>query len=40
LAEQSKESVEENIGGGGITISFLEDILDNTIKENEILFIN
>jgi superfamily II DNA or RNA helicase len=40
LAEQSKESVETNIGGGGITMSFLEDILDNTIKENEILFIN
>jgi hypothetical protein len=40
LAEQSKESAEENIGGGGITMSFLEDILDNIIKENEILFIN
>ncbi|NCQ06217.1 MAG: DEAD/DEAH box helicase family protein [Candidatus Moranbacteria bacterium] len=40
LAEQSKESLEENIGGGGITMSFLEDILDNEIKENEVLFIN
>jgi len=40
LAEQSKKSVEKDIGGGGITMSFLEDILDNEIKENEILFIN
>ena len=40
LAQQSKESLEENIGGGGITLSFLEDILDNVIKENEVLFIN
>lgn len=40
LAEQSKNSVEEKIGGGGITMSFLEDILDNCIKENEVLFIN
>lgn len=40
LAEQSKESLEKNIGGGGITMSFLEDILDNEIKENEVLFIN
>jgi type III restriction enzyme len=40
LAEQSKDSVEEKIGGGGIIMSFLEDILDNCIKENEILFIN
>ena len=28
LAEQSKDSLEENIGGGGIAMSFLEDILD------------
>ena len=40
LAEQSKDSLEENIGGGGIVMSFLEDILDNEIKENEVLFIN
>jgi len=40
LAEQSKDSVEEKIGEGGITTSFLEDILDNCIKEDEILFIN
>jgi len=40
LAEQSKNSVEEKIGGGGIVTSFLEDILDNCIKKNEILFIN
>lgn len=40
LAEQSKDSLEENIGGGGVIMSFLEDILDNEIKENEILFIN
>ena len=40
LAEQSKDSLEENIGGGGIAMSFLEDILDNEIKENEVLFIN
>ena len=40
LAQQSKESLEDNIGGGGITMSFLEDILDNEIKENEVLFIN
>ncbi|CAI2189202.1 20091_t:CDS:2 [Funneliformis geosporum] len=40
LAEQSKDSIEEKIGGGGITTSFLEDILDNCIKKNEILFIN
>jgi type III restriction enzyme len=40
LAEQSKDSVEEKIGGGGIVTSFLEDILDNCIKENEIIFIN
>jgi type III restriction enzyme len=40
LAEQSKDSLEENIGGGGIIMSFLEDILDNEIKENEVLFIN
>lgn len=40
LAEQSKDSIEEKIGGGGVTMSFLEDILDNCIKENEILFIN
>jgi len=40
LAEQSKDSVEEKIGGGGIVMSFLEDILDNCIKNNEILFIN
>lgn len=40
LAEQSKDSLDVNIGGGGITMSFLEDILDNEIKENEVLFIN
>lgn len=40
LAEQSKESLEENIGGGGVVMSFLEDILDNEIKKNEVLFIN
>ena len=40
LAEQSKDSLEENIGGGGVVMSFLEDILDNEIKENEVLFIN
>src|SRR6185436_11588301 len=40
LAEQSKDSVEEKIGEGGITTSFLEDILNNCIKEDEILFIN
>ncbi len=40
LAEQSKDSLEENIGGGGVIMSFLEDILDNEIKENEVLFIN
>lgn len=40
LAEQSKDSLEANIGGGGIIMSFLEDILDNEIKENEVLFIN
>lgn len=40
LAEQSKESLAENIGGGAIIMSFLEDILDNEIKENEVLFIN
>jgi type III restriction enzyme len=40
LIEQSKDSIEEKIGGGGITTSFLEDILDNCIKKNEILFIN
>lgn len=40
LAEQSKDSLEENIGGGGLTMSFLEDILDSEIKENEVLFIN
>ena len=40
LAEQSKNSFEKMIGGGGIKMSFLEDVLDNKLKENEILFVN
>jgi type III restriction enzyme len=40
LAGQSKDSLEEKIGGGSLIMSFLEDILDNCIKENEVLFIN
>ena len=40
LAEQSKNSFEKMIGGGGIKMSFLEDVLDNELKENEILFVN
>lgn len=40
LVEQSKYSVEEKIGGGSLITSFLEDVLDNCIKQNEILFIN
>jgi len=40
LAEQSKNSFEKMLGGGGLKISFLEDVLDNEIKENEILFVN
>jgi len=40
LADQSKEKLEEYLGGGAITNSSLEDILDNEIKQNEILFVN
>ena len=40
LPAQSKESFEEIVGGGGLSFSFLEDILDNEVKENEILFFN
>lgn len=40
LAEQSKKSFEKYIGGGGMSFSFFEDIMDNEIKENEVLFIN
>ena len=40
LPAQSKESFEEIVGGGGLTFSFLEDILDNEVKENEVLFFN
>lgn len=40
LPTQSKEKFEKNIGGGGLTFSFLGDIIDNTIQENEVLFIN
>jgi len=40
LANQSRQKFETLIGGGGIEMSALEDILDNEIKENEVLFIN
>jgi len=40
LPAQSKDKFEKYIGGGALTFSFLEDIIDNTIKENEVLFIN
>jgi type III restriction enzyme len=40
LPAQSKKSFENIIGGGGLTFSFLEDVLDNEIKENEVLFFN
>ena len=40
LAKQSKESLEEKIGGGQVSFSFLENITDKTIKQNEILFLN
>lgn len=40
LAKQSKESLEEKIGGGQVTFSFLENVTDKTIKQNEILFLN
>ncbi len=40
LPAQSKKSFEEIVGGGGLSFSFLEDVLDNEIKENEILFFN
>jgi len=40
LAEQSKKSFENYIGGGGLKFSSLEDILDNEIKKNEVLFTN
>ena len=39
LAGQSKNSFDDVIGGGGVKMSFLEDILDNELKENEILFV-
>ena len=40
LSEQSKKSFEKYIGGGALRFSSLEDILDNEIKENEVLFTN
>ena len=40
LADQSRQKFETLIGGGGVEMSALEDILDNEIKENEVLFIN
>jgi type III restriction enzyme len=40
LADQSRQKFESLVGGGGIEMSALEDILDNEIKENEVLFIN
>lgn len=40
LADQSLQKFETLIGGGGIEMSALGDILDNEIKENEVLFIN
>jgi len=40
LHTQSKKKLEECLQSTAFTFSYLEDITDNTIKENEILFIN
>lgn len=40
LADQSKCSFEKYLGGGGLRFSSIDEISDNEIKENEILFTN
>lgn len=40
LADQSKRSFEKYLGGGGLRFSSINEISDNEIKENEILFTN
>lgn len=40
LADQSKRSFEKYLGGGGLRFSSIDEVSDNEIKENEILFTN
>ena len=40
LADQSKDSFNNYLGGGGMRFSSIGEIADNEIKENEILFTN
>jgi len=40
LADQSKHSFEKYLGGGGMRFSSIDEVSDNEIKDNEILFTN
>jgi type III restriction enzyme len=40
LADQSKNSFQKYLGGGGMRFSSIDEISDNEIKNNEILFTN
>jgi len=40
LADQSKQSFQKYLGGGGMRFSSIDEVSDNEIKDNEILFMN
>ena len=40
LADQSKRSFQKYLSGGGMRFSSIDEISDNTIKDNEVLFTN